>query len=192
MIHVPASSVPTGHIYTANFHADACSLLRSLIWVSQGPSFSIWTWAPSPDLRASACRRAQGRWAFSIPSLARAPKGLCALQLRCGGGRPAASMPRREPAPEARCWDAKEHRGQRLFKGTAVAALDSDLRVLGWTWLLNAPQHQVHSSPNPSRWFVPVGAADRFLRQGQGRVRRTRRGHRRSPFRLLRLPQVHL
>ena len=49
-----------------------------------------------------------------------------------------------------------------FFKGTAVAALDSDLRVLGWTWLLNAPQHQVHSSPNPSRWFVPVGAADRF------------------------------
>ena len=68
-IDYPCSSLvqsPTAYIYTANFHVDACSLLRSLIWVAQGPSFSIWTWAPSPDLRVSACRRAQGRWAFSI------------------------------------------------------------------------------------------------------------------------------
>lgn len=47
-----------------------------------------------------------------------------------------------------------------FFKGTAIAVLDANLKVLGWTWLLNAPQHQVSNSP--SRWFAPVGAADRF------------------------------
>ena len=48
------------------------------------------------------------------------------------------------------------------FKGTAIAVMDRELRVLGWTWLLNAPQHQVSSQRTPSRWFVPVGVADRF------------------------------
>ena len=48
------------------------------------------------------------------------------------------------------------------FKGTAIAVLDKDLKVLGWTWLINAPQHQLSNDPSPSRWFAPVGAADRF------------------------------
>ena len=48
------------------------------------------------------------------------------------------------------------------FKGTAIAVLDRDLKVLGWTWLLNAPQHQVSQGPAPSRWFAAAGAADRF------------------------------
>lgn len=49
------------------------------------------------------------------------------------------------------------------FKGTAIAVLDRNLHVIRWTWLLNAPQHQVTNAREASRWFVPVGVSDRFL-----------------------------
>lgn len=48
------------------------------------------------------------------------------------------------------------------FKGTVVAVLDAELRVLGWTWLVNAPQHQVSRLPSANKWQVPVGSADGF------------------------------
>ena len=48
------------------------------------------------------------------------------------------------------------------FKGTVIAVLDTKLRVLGWTWLINAPRQQVSPRANTSRWYVPVGAADNF------------------------------
>ena len=48
------------------------------------------------------------------------------------------------------------------FKGTAIAVLDAGLAVLGWTWLLNAPQHQVTYQPGKSRWFTQAGASDVF------------------------------
>ena len=48
------------------------------------------------------------------------------------------------------------------FKGTAIAVLDSSLRVLGWTWLINAPQHQVSSTLQANKWAVPVGASDAY------------------------------
>lgn len=98
------------------------------------------------------------------PSLARAPKSLCP---RC---RYVAAL---RVDPLHQCHDAspllkpdegmpKNIAANAFFKGTAIAILDRDLSVIGWTWLLNAPQHQVSSSPNPSRWFVPLGVAGQF------------------------------
>ena len=55
------------------------------------------------------------------------------------------------------------------FKGTVIAVLDADLRVLGWTWLLVEPAKQVlnlarRSGADGSRsgWFVPPGVSDGF------------------------------
>ena len=98
------------------------------------------------------------------PSLAKAPPSLCP---RCAY----VALVRVDPLHQ--CHDLspllkpdpgmpKNTAANAWFKGTALAALDKELRVLGWTWLLNAPQHQVPQQPTPSRWFVPVGASDRF------------------------------
>ena len=98
------------------------------------------------------------------PSLAKAPAKLCP---RC------AYVAALRIDPLHQCHEAspllkpdpgmpKNIAANAFFKGTAIAVLDQDLRVLGWTWLLNAPQHQVSGQEAPSRWFVPMGVADRF------------------------------
>ena len=98
------------------------------------------------------------------PSLAPAPPGLCP---RC------AYVAALRVDPLHQCHDAspllkiepdmpKVAAANAWFKGTAIAILDERLNLLRWTWLLNAPQFQVHPQPLPSRWFVPVGASDRF------------------------------
>lgn len=56
---------------------------------------------------------------------------------------------------------------QRLFRGTILVVLDSSLRRLGWTWLLNAPRNQVAAADE----VAPAGSfrnrSLRFLaRQG--------------------------
>lgn len=48
------------------------------------------------------------------------------------------------------------------FKNTAIVVADEEMRTVGWTWLLASPENQVSSSPNTSRWRVPVGVADGF------------------------------
>jgi len=98
------------------------------------------------------------------PSLAPAPPGLCprctyvaALRVdplhQCHEASPLLRIdPDMPKGTAANAW----------FKGTAIAVLDDRLHTLGWTWLINAPQHQVSSAPSPSRWFVPLGSSDRF------------------------------
>ena len=116
-----------------------------------------------PNLGPPARAREMG---IFNPSLAPAPAGLCprcayvaALRVdplhQCHDASPLLKPDADTPkgATAANAW----------FKGTAIAILDSKLQPLGWTWLINAPQHQVSSNLNPSRWFVPVGSADRFL-----------------------------
>ena len=53
-----------------------------------------------------------------------------------------------------------------FFKGTALAALDADLAVLGWTWLLIDPGEQVlgrtDGRSNRSDYFVRRGSAGAF------------------------------
>jgi hypothetical protein len=44
----------------------------------------------------------------------------------------------------------------RLFRGTAVVVLDSAMRRLGWTWMINAPRNQV-----ANRKLAAKAAADR-------------------------------
>ena len=62
------------------------------------------------------------------------------------------------------------------FRGTAIGLLDSRLRLLRWTWLMNSPRHQIASSainsttarragcalPNASDVFEPVWAKQTF------------------------------
>ena len=97
------------------------------------------------------------------PSLAAAPDGLCP---RCAYVAALRVDPLHQCHEASPLLDPKESTEQSAanawFKGTAIAVLDRRLRTLGWTWLINAPQFQVSQHPQPSRWFVPVGAADSF------------------------------
>ena len=81
---------------------------------------------------------------FFNPSVVKAPDGLCprcayVMSLRadclhqCDASSPYATM----------------KAADRLFRGTAIFLLDSSLRRLGWTWLLNAPTNQVAPHTHP-------------------------------------------
>ena len=82
---------------------------------------------------------------FFNPSIVRAPPGLCprcayVVSLRadcthqCDSGSLYSVRSRGERSPAGKT---------RLFRGTAIVVLDSALRRLGWTWLINAPRNQV-------------------------------------------------
>ena len=111
------------------------------------------------------------------PSIVPSPSGLCprcsflvALRAdalhQCDASSP---LQRREPGMPAvvatNAW----------FKGTVLAVLDSQLRLLGWTWLLVDPEKQASpfaegkhngggagADANRSGWWAPPGAADGF------------------------------
>ena len=81
---------------------------------------------------------------FFNPSVVKAPDGVCprcayVMSLRadclhqCDASSPYAT---RKP-------------GESFFRGTAILLLDSSLRRLGWTWLLNAPTNQVAPLARP-------------------------------------------
>lgn len=98
------------------------------------------------------------------PAIVPAPRGLCprcahVATLRvdplhqCDDRSPLLSNSKEKKTYAANAW----------FKGTAIAVLDAQMRVLGWTWFVNAPGFQIKpAQPAPSRWFAPVGAADSF------------------------------
>ena len=98
------------------------------------------------------------------PSLAKAPPGLCPRCVYIAAVRvdPLHQCHDESPLLKPDPGMPKNIAANAFFKGTAIAVLDRELRVLGWTWLLNAPQHQVSGAASPSRWFVPSGVADRF------------------------------
>jgi hypothetical protein len=98
------------------------------------------------------------------PSLARAPASLCRRCVYVAAVRvdPLHQCHATSPLVKLDTGMPRFTAANAWFKGTAIAALDGQLRVIGWTWLLNAPQHQVSSAKSPSRWFVPIGSADRF------------------------------
>lgn len=94
------------------------------------------------------------------PSIARAPRGLCPRcafvatvrvdeMHQCGAGTSA-------PLPELR-------KGL-MFRSTALAALDANLRVLAWTWYLACPEVQVTSDPawSSTGWAIAPGAGGSF------------------------------
>ena len=130
-------------------NANAPSLLDLDLGVFGGP----------PSLGLPARPREMG---IFNPSLATAPAGLCERCAYVAAVRvdPLHQCHERSPLLHKDPGMPKNIAANAFFKGTAIAVLDADLKVLGWTWLLNAPQHQVSSST--SRWFAPVGAADRF------------------------------
>ena len=87
---------------------------------------------------------------FFNPSIVRAPPGLCprcayVVSLRadcthqCDSGSLYSVRSRGERSPAGKT---------RLFRGTAIVVLDSALRRLGWTWLINAPRNQVAPRQN--------------------------------------------
>ena len=101
------------------------------------------------------------------PSIVAAPAGLCArcayvVSLRvdamhqCRGG----------PLTLAERQKNRRLRSKSKFRGTALAVLDAELKTLAWTWLVNAPLHQVafgESNFSASRrGAVASGAAGAF------------------------------
>ena len=104
---------------------------------------------------------------FFNPSIVPAPSGLCPrcallLTLRADCDH---------QCDETSLFSVRARGGkvgtQRLFRGTILVVLDSSLRRLGWTWLLNAPRTQVAAADE----IAPAGSfrnrSLRFLaRQG--------------------------
>ena len=60
------------------------------------------------------------------------------------------------------------------FKNTAIAVLDSELRLLGWTWLISRPHTQLNTRQKISRNWVPPGVADGFAPPWHNQVYDTR------------------
>ena len=104
------------------------------------------------------------------PSLVAAPAGLCA---RCTF---VAAM-RADPLHQCDSTSPLQTREVGMpgvvatnawFKGTVIAVLDDDLKVIAWTWLLIDPAKQIEArltrqdNGNRSGWFVPTGSADKF------------------------------
>ena len=116
---------------------------------------------------------------FFNPSIVRTPPGFCprcaylvALRAdcthQCDSGSLYSIRSRGERSPAGKT---------RLFRGTAIVVLDSALRRLGWTWLINAPRNQVAprrlinlrnktlrymAQPGDSDGFPPVYASPVF------------------------------
>lgn len=102
------------------------------------------------------------RYVTFNPTIVPAPRRLCprcafVASLRveplhqCDGSTPL--LKRKEKRVAANAW----------FHGTAIVALDAQLRLLGWTWLINDPFMQVaRTGEETRRWFVPMGASGGF------------------------------
>jgi hypothetical protein len=104
------------------------------------------------------------------PSIARAPRGLCP---RCAFVVSVRVDAVHGCQREMRGSRTRTRRRVRLasryreFHGSAIALLDANLDLLGWTWFLNAPMLQVASAatdPAVARaaGCVPPGSADAF------------------------------
>ena len=124
---------------------------------------------------------------FSVfnPAITEAPRGLCprctyVLALRvdamhqCNASSPLLrrNMPQSAPGattsnrrgPTRQCSSLMAQGCREIgawFKGTALAVLDADRRLLGWTWLLPRPENQAPSPPQDWRrpWGRGVGIA---------------------------------
>ena len=156
---------------------------------------------------------------FFNPSIVRAPQGLCP---RCVF---VASL-RADVLHQ--CDMSTPLKGERgmpsvvqtnaFFKGSVIAVLDGRFNVLGWTWLLNAPEQQVSDwgmrshrrrvqrESNVSDFWIPRGASDgfappwsahaydaRLFEAGDGRLLATfvRSCHRHQPCHFA-VSQVHI
>ena len=104
------------------------------------------------------------------PSIARAPRGLCP---RCAfvatvrvDSLHQCSAGTNSPEASISSWARVRQLARRQnFRETALAVLDTQLRVLDWTWYLPCPEVQV--SPADSQWVtdglaVPQGVAGPF------------------------------
>jgi hypothetical protein len=99
------------------------------------------------------------------PSIAAAPTGLCP---RCAF---VVSL-RAETLHQCSTSTSPFASSNRLdstdwFRGTAIAVLDDQLQLLGWTWFLNSPSYQIAPLTTPVEaarraGCVPVGSADAF------------------------------
>ena len=119
-------------------------------------------------------------WHFFNPSLCPAPSS---LRRRCPTCSYVVAM---HASPLHQCDQTSPllrpaHRqvgsdGAPLGKHTAVAVLDGELHVLGWTWLLNEPSAQVASRPDGRGHVVGLEKWARFLSSPRnGRVTDTSR-----------------
>ena len=96
------------------------------------------------------------------PSIVEAPPHLCPrctfvaavradVMHQCHSGSPLYSWDAAQQAPTG-AW----------FKNTAIAVLDSELRVLGWTWLISRPERQIATWEPLKRSHVAPGVSDGF------------------------------
>ena len=93
------------------------------------------------------------------PSVARAPTGLCG---RCAFVVAARVDALHQCDASGPLLSGRRARAQNYFQGTAIALLDAELRVLGWTWLINSPSFQLAPDSAAARraGCVPLGSAD--------------------------------
>lgn len=96
------------------------------------------------------------------PSIAMAPRGLCpkckyVVAIRV---EPLHQCNRSSPLYRDRGWKAIQ--ATAYFRGTALAILDTNLQLLGHTWLLSAPKHHIDNREVSARWTVPYGVSDNF------------------------------
>ena len=104
------------------------------------------------------------------PSIAHAPRGLCprcafvaTLRIdsmhQCIAGTSSAEA---NISPRAR---VRQLAKRQNFRETALAVLDTQLRVLDWTWYLACPEVQVSAADSQwvtDGWAVPQGVAGPF------------------------------
>jgi len=110
-------------------------------------------------------RSAQPAKAFN-PSIARAPRGLCprctyAITLRID------TLHQCSTSSSPYTGSSEQLSASTWFQGTVVGILDEQMRLIGWTWLINSPEYQIASADyNESTarraGCVVAGAADSF------------------------------
>lgn len=96
------------------------------------------------------------------PSLVRAPSGLCP---RCAWVATVRVDALHQCNASSPLYLPKASRGANHFTGTAVVALDAQYRVIGRTWLLNAPKDQISRAADrrmADHWVVADGTSDAF------------------------------
>ena len=96
------------------------------------------------------------------PSIVRAPSRLCS---RCEFVATVRVDTLHQCNASSPLYLPKAKRGQHHFTGTALVVLDASYRVLGRTWLLNAPKDQISRTSDKrmaDHWVVSDGSSDGF------------------------------
>ena len=106
------------------------------------------------------------------PSIVAAPDGLCP---RCAFVASLRIDPLHQCSRESPLFTRppglrKKVAATAWFKNTALAVLDANLNVLGWTWLLSVPHNQINPAWAHKNWTIKFGESDGFRPPWTGQV----------------------